>query len=110
MGNGGLDRAGYKQISDVVQAVFIGPTVGADTAVTYNSSVYNKSGWARIVVISSKAVFKSITAPGIDRSSVVTSATSYIKGAVISGNGITQIILSSNTTDHLVQAFDKILL
>ena len=108
MGNDGLSRAGYKQISNVVQAIFIGPSDGAKT--TYKSSDYNKSGWAKIVVISSKAVFKAITAPGIDRSSVVTSATSYLQGAEISGNGITRIALSTQTTGHLVQAFDKILL
>ena len=110
MGNDGLSRAGYKQISNVVQAIIIGPSVGADTEEVYNSSDYNKNGWAKIRVLSSKAVFKSITAPGIDRSSVITSATSYIMGAEIEGNGITQIILSSKTSNHMVMAFDKILL
>ncbi len=104
----GGDRAGYKQIANVVDAIFIGPTDGTKT--TYKSSDYNENGWSRIKVISSGAVFNYITAPGLERSTEITSGTTWVRGAEIECNQITRIKLSTKTTGHAVIAFDKVIL
>ena len=107
MGNG-MDRAGYKQGAGVVDAILIGPSTGSTDGV--NSSDYNSNGWCQIRVISSKAVFAAITAPGMTNSSKFTSGTSWNQDAIISCNQITYIKLSCKTTGHAVIAYDKILL
>lgn len=98
----GGDRAGYKQISRAVDATFIGPSTG--------STEYTSGDWTRIQVVSSKAVFAGITAPGIANSSKITSGTSWDKGVEIGGSQITAIKLSSQTTGHAVLAYKRILL
>jgi len=98
----GGDRAGYKQISDVVPAVLIGPSTG--------STAYTSGDWARIVVVSSGAAFAGITAPGMTNSSKITSATTWEKGAILACDKITAIKLSSDSTNHAVLAYSRVLL
>jgi len=105
-GNPGLDRAGYKQISHNVEAIFVGPTTGS----TAETTALTKNGYACIKVISSRAVFASITAPGLTNSSKITSATSFLQNAEIECNQITAFKLSCDTTGHMVTAFNKVLL
>ena len=102
MGFDGGHRAAAKQISDVVDAILIGPSTGSTAAVT--------GSWCRIRVISSGAVFASITAPGLTGSSKVTSGTTWGNGTVIACSHITSIKLSSKTTRHAVIAYNKVLL
>jgi hypothetical protein len=98
----GGDRAGYKQISKAVDATLIGPSTGSTT--------YTSGDWSMIQVVSSKAVFAGITAPGMTNSSKISSATSWDKGVEIGCSKITAIKLSSKTTDHAVLAYNRILL
>ena len=98
----GGDRAGYKQISDVVPATLIGPSTG--------STDWTSGEWARVLVVSSGAAFAGITAPGMTNSSNITSATTWAKGAVLSCDLITKIKLSSDSTDHAVMAYNRVLL
>jgi hypothetical protein len=62
------------------------------------------------VVISTKAVFAGITAPGLTGSSKITSGTTIALGAVRACNSITAIKLSSDSTGHMVLAHNKVLL
>jgi len=107
----GGDRAGYKQISGVVDAILIGPSTGS-TDITQSTAypVFADNGWSEIEVISSKAAFAVITAPGLIGSSKFTSGTSWSMGARIRCNSITGIKLSSDSTRHAVIAFKKVLL
>jgi len=102
----GGDRAGYKQIANVVDAILIGPSTGSTAATTAPTA----AGWSRIKVISSGAAFAGVTAAGLTNSSKITSATTWPKGAEFECNMITSIKLSSDSTDHAVIAFNKILL
>jgi len=104
----GGDRAGYKQISHVVEALYIGPDTGATKV--YQSSAYNQSGWAEIRVISSGAQISAITAPGLEGSSNITSATTWEKGAILVCNQITQFKLSSDSSGGAVILYDKVIL
>ena len=98
----GGDRAGYKQIADVVPATLIGPSTG--------STDYTSGDWVRVLVVSSGAAFAGITAPGMTNSSKITSATTWTKGAVFACDKITAIKLSSKSTNHAVLAFNRVLL
>ena len=97
----GLDRAGHKQVSGCVDAILIGPSTG--------STDWTSGSWAEVEVISTKAVFAGITAPGLVGSSKITSGTSWTMGARIRCNHITAIKLSSDSTGHAVIAFNKVL-
>lgn len=102
MGFDGGHRAAARQISDMVDAIFIGPSTGSTAAVA--------GDWCKIRVISSKAVFASITAPGLVGSSKFTSGTSWAHGTEITCSQITAIKISSNTTNHAVIAYTRVLL
>lgn len=107
----GGDRAGYKQISGTVDAILIGPSTGStDVVQSSDYTQFAAQGWSEIEVVSSRAVFAAITAPGLINSSKVTSGTSWLQGAKIRCNKITAFKLSSQTTDHAVIAFGKVLL
>ncbi len=104
----GGDWAGYKQISNVVDALYIGPDTGA-TAV-YSASDYNDAGWAKMMVVSSGAQISAITAPGLEGSSKITSKTTWEKGAVLACSQITEIKLTSKSSHGAVVMYDKVLL
>ena len=107
----GGDRAGYKQISGLVDTLFIGPSTGStDVIQSTDYTNFADNGWHKLVVISSGAVFASITAPGMAGSSNIDSATTWEKGAEIACNQITAFKLSSKTTNHAVMAYGKVLL
>jgi hypothetical protein len=95
-------RDAYKQIAGCVDAILIGPSTG--------STDYTSGSWSEIEVISSKAVFAGITAPGLTGSSKITSGTSWAMGARIRCSHITAIKLSSDSTGHAVIALNKVLL
>lgn len=106
----GGDRAGYKQMSGVVDAIFVGPSTGdTDDVQSTDYTVFADTGWAEIEVISSGANFAFVTAPGLVNSSKITSATTYLKGAKIVCNQITGFKLSSDSTGHAVIARKKVL-
>lgn len=106
----GLDRAGYKQIAGVVDAILIGPSTGS-TAYTQSSDYTQfKQGWSELEVVSSGAAFAGITAAGLVGSSKITSGTTYLKGAKIACNRITAVKLSCDSTGHAVIARAKVLL
>ena len=98
----GLDRAGYKQVARCVDAILIGPSAG--------STAYTCGTWAMIEVVSSVAIFAGITAPGLTNAANITSGTTFLQGAIIACSKITQIKLSSDATDNMVIAFNRILL
>ena len=98
----GLDRAGYKQVSGCVDAILIGPSTG--------STRWTSGSWAEIEVISSKAIFAGVVAPGLQNSSKITSGTTFLKGARLRCNEFTRIKLSSKSTKNAVIAFKKVIL
>lgn len=100
----GGDRAGYKQISRVVEAVLIGPSTGSTD---YTSAT---GEWGEIYVLSSKVNFAGVTAAGLINSSKITSATTWLHQTVFACNGITAIKISSGTSGRSVIAYKKVLL
>ena len=82
----GGDRAGYKQISKNVDCILITSTSG------------NVSGhFYGMEIISTGAQINHITAPSMRNSTLVTSATTYPRGAWFGAGDITQIKLSTGT-------------
>jgi len=104
----GGDRAGYKQNSRVVDALFIGADTGATEV--YQSSDYNTNGWAEMVVVSSGAQISTITAPGLEGSTKITSETTWVTNAVLACNQITGFKLSSDSSGGAVILYDKVIL
>lgn len=94
MGNPGLDRAGYKQISDGVDAILLTSTSGAVTG-----------DWAKIEVLSSDATFVSITAPTVTGSSLISSGTTYFAPWALKGK-ITGVEVKTGQ----VMCYERILL
>ena len=95
----GLDRAGYKQIAKSVDAVLITDTMGAVTG-----------DFVDFVVISSEVQLTGITAPGMSGSSLITSGTTWEKGAVFACSQITSIQISAKSSNTAVIAHKRVLL
>lgn len=98
----GGDRAGYMQIAGVCDGVIIKTSLGKCSA----TAPY----WGDIVVVSSKAVFKTLTAPGLINASNVTTDDSFALGTRISCSKITMIWLSTKCTAGRVIAHNRILI
>ena len=82
----GGDRAGYKQISKNVDSILITSTSG------------NVSGdFSGMEIISTGAQIHHITAPSMRNSTLITSGTTYPRGAYFGTASITQIKLSTGT-------------
>ena len=97
----GGDRAGFMQNSDAVDSVLITTTMGAATAT---------GAWYKVEVISTEAIFKSITAPGLTNASLITSGTTYAQNAVFACSKITALELSTDLAAGKVIAHKKVLL
>lgn len=95
----GGDRAGYKQIADAVDSVFITDTMGAVTG-----------DWVNFTVISSEVQIASVTAPGLQYASKINSGTTWIKGAVFACSKITSIKISVKSSNTAVIAHKRILI
>ena len=82
----GGDRAGYKQISKNVDCIFITSTSG------------NVSGdFFGMEIISTGAQIHHITSPSMTGSTLITSGTTYPRGAWFGSASITQVKLSTGT-------------
>lgn len=95
----GGDRAGYKQVAQAVDAVFITDTMGATTG-----------DWVDFVVISSEVQLASVIAPGLTGASQINSLTTWIKGAIFACSKITSIKISIKSSNTAVIAHKRILL
>ena len=95
----GGDRAGYKQIAKAVDATFITDTMGAVTG-----------SWADFVVISSQVQLASVVAPGLAGATMISSGTTWEKGAVFACSNITSIKISAKSSNTAVIAHKRILL
>ncbi len=95
----GGDRAGYKQISDVVDATLITDTDGAVTG-----------DWINFVVISSEVQIASIVAPGMDGASEITSGTTWLKGAKFACSQITSLKISVKSSNTAILAHKRVLI
>jgi len=82
----GGDRAGYKQVSGNVDAVYITSTMGAASAT---------NAWADIEVVSDGAQIKSITAAGLINASKISSGTTWPKGTIFSCSKITKVQIAT---------------
>jgi hypothetical protein len=101
MGNPGLDRAGYKQISKSVDSVLITTTMAACSATQQ---------WVSIEVISSEALIKSITAAGLTNASLIDSGTTFAQNAVIECSKITVVQLATQIAAGKVIAHERVLI
>jgi hypothetical protein len=99
MGFDGGHRAGYKQVAENVDAVFITSTSGAVTG-----------DWAKLVVMSTEVQLESLTAPGMTGSSLVTSGDTYERGQYFACGQITGVKISDNDSHGLLLAYKRILL
>ena len=100
----GGDRAGYKQISKNVTAILL-------TATSSKSS----GDWYGFEVISTGAQIAAVTAAGLTNASLITSGTTYPRGAWFGCDKITVIKLSTGTIGGAkkaskVIAYNRILL
>lgn len=98
--DGGI-RAGLMQGCDATDSVLITSTMGACSAT---------GAWYKVEVISSAALFVSLTAPGLTNASLVTSGTTYAQGAAFVCSKITAVELSTENAAGMVVAHQKILL
>ena len=100
----GGDRAAYMQIAKTADSVIITSTMAAASATGRN--------WAGFEVISSEAAVAAITAAGVTGSSLVSSASKIPGGTWVSGgqSGMSVIMISTKSTNHKVQAYNKILI
>jgi hypothetical protein len=99
---------GLRMVSGACAAKLITSTMATTvtTATTASTGGWGTSGrWFKLKVISSKAVFSQIIAPGIDGDTLFTSGTSFALGAEITCNKITRVNLSTKTTGHKVLAY-----
>lgn len=101
MGNPGMDRAGYKQISKNSHATVITSTM---------SGAVVTGDWCGFEVLSSYAAIALVTAAGITGSSLITSGTSFAQNTYIGGSKITALRLSVDSTGHKLIAYERILL
>ena len=99
MAGDGMDRAGYKQISGAVDSILITDTMGAVTG-----------DWVDFEVVSSQVQLAGITAPGLAGSSLITSLTTWEKGAKFRCSQITAIQISAKSSNTAVIAHERILL
>lgn len=102
-GTPGLDRAGYLQISKSVDANLITDTMGATTCP-------GKAGWFCFQVISTEVQLAGITAPGMTGSSLITSGTTYERGAIFACSKITSIQVSAKSSNTAVIAYQRMVL
>lgn len=96
----GGERAGFMQVAQSADAVYITPALGACSAT---------GAWVDLEVISSEAVFIGITAAGLINSSLITSASTYQQGFKIKCSKITKIELSTDLAAGVVVAHKKVL-
>ena len=96
----GGDRAGFMQVAQTADAVYITPTLGACSAT---------GAWVDFEVISSEAIIVGITAAGLINSSLITSASTYQQGFNIKCSKITKIELSTKLAVGVVIAHQKVL-
>ena len=89
------------QGSDAVDSVLITPALGACSAT---------AAWYKIEVISTEALFVSLTAPGLKNSTLVTSGTTYVRGAQFVCSRITGVELSTENAAGMIVAHTKVLL
>ena len=97
----GGDRAGYKQIANAVDATLIAATTGISPCT---------GDWISFEVISTGVLIKSMTAPGMANSSLVTTAVKYPLGTVFACSKITVIDLSTKLPTGKVIAHNRILI
>ena len=97
----GGDRAGFMQNSDAVDSVLITSTMGAASAT---------GAWYKVEVISTEAIFKSLTAPGLANYALIDSGTTYAQNAVFVCSKITALELSTDLAAGKVIAHKKVLL
>jgi hypothetical protein len=100
----GGDRAGYKQISKNVDSRLLTSTSGSVAG-----------DWYGFEIISTGAQIALITASGFTGSSMITSGTTYPRGAWFGGGKITAIKLSTGTVGGAkkaskVIAYNRVLL
>ena len=89
----GGDRAGYKQISKNVDSYILTATSGSVSG-----------DWYGLEIISTGAQIALITSTGMTNSSLITSGTTYPRGAWFGGGKITAIKLSTGTVGGLKKA------
>ena len=99
MGFDGGHRAGYKQVAMAVDAVYITDTMGTVSG-----------DFADFIVISSEVQLASVVAPGLDGDSLITSGTTWLKGAVFACSQITSIKISAKSSNTAVIAHNRILI
>ena len=97
----GGDRAGFMQTAKDVDAVLITTTMGACSAT---------GAWVDFEVVSSEALIKSLTAPGLVNASLIDSGTTYAQNAVFACSKITVIQLATGIAEGQVIAHKKVLL
>ena len=95
----GGDRAGYKQIAQNVDAVFITDTMGTVAG-----------DFVDFVVVSSQVQLASVVAPGLSGDTLITSGTTWEKGAVFACSQITSIKISAKSSNTAVIAHKRILI
>lgn len=95
----GGHRAGYKQVAMAVDAVFITDTMGTVSG-----------DWVDFVVVSSEVQLASVVAPGLDGTTLITSGTTWLKGAVFACSKITSIKISAKSSNTAVIAHKRILI
>jgi len=99
---------GLRMVSGACAAKLITSTMATTvtTATTASTGGWGASGkWFKLKVISSKAVFGKIIAPGIEGDTLFTSGTTYLLGAEIACNKITRVNLSTGASGGKVLAY-----
>ena len=97
----GGDRAGYKEIAKSVDATLIAATTGISPCT---------GDWVSFEIVSTAAIIKSITAPGMTNSSLITTAESHPQGTVFACSKITVIDLSTKLPTGKAIAHKRILI
>ena len=100
MGSPGLDFAGYLQVSNATPAKLITCTMG-------NTTCTGSCGWYNFEVISTEIQLASVTAPALAGSSLITSGTTFVRGAVFSCGKITAINISAKSSNGKVIAHER---
>lgn len=97
----GGDRAGYLQITNAVPSKLITCTMG-------NTTCANPDGWYSFEVISTEIQLAAVTAPTLVGSSLITSGTTFVRGAVFSCSRITGINISAKSSNGKVIAHERV--
>lgn len=99
----GGDRSGYLTIAGMTDSILITDTMG-------NTTCPVAQGWGAFEVISSEVQLAAVTAPGMTGSSLITSGTTWLKGAYFACSKITAIQVSAKSSNTAVIAHQRMLL